>query len=110
LVVLFKRVSDGVFQIDIAYQNVTVTAQNDAGVKVLSDTKFCGQGTWAVNQGINLTGQARDALCPLDNLPETNYNIYSVQDSTLTFGQGDDTTSPDQRPTALDTGTTYHQM
>jgi hypothetical protein len=104
------QVSDGVFQIDIAYQNVTVTAQNDVGVKVLGDTKFCGDGTWTVNQGVNLTAQARDALCPLDALPETKYDIYSVQNDTLIFGQGDDNSTPDKRQTALDSSDPYHQM
>jgi hypothetical protein len=104
------EVSNGVFQLDISYQNVTVTAQNDVGVKVLTDTKFCGDNTWVINQGVNLTSQARDALCPLDTLPEAKYDIYSVQNDTLIFGQGDDNGTPDKRQTTLDPSDPYHQM
>jgi hypothetical protein len=103
------QVSDGVYQLDINYQNVTVTAQNDAGIKVLSDTHFCGNQSWTANQGVNLTSQTRDALCPLDALPEAKYDIYSVQNGTLFFGQGDDNGTPDKRQTVLDQSDGYHQ-
>lgn len=100
-----------VFQLNLHYSNVLVTGTSDAGITALKafGLGFCGHKDWAINAAVDVSADSRDATCPLENLPEDLYDIYTVDGNALYFGTGADRTTAANRSTEIDRSQPYQQ-
>jgi len=99
-----------VFQVNMLFNQVLVEAKNAGGQKVLNTAAFCGTSNWSINVPIDLTTHTRDSLCPLATLPQSIFDIYTIEDASLFFGKGDDKASADKRPTELNRDIIFHRL
>ncbi|HEX4925330.1 MAG TPA: hypothetical protein VFV50_14645 [Bdellovibrionales bacterium] len=100
----YKRGNDiggETFEIDLSYGSVEVVARTEDALKLLNSLTFCGKNDFVLGQAANLTNNANDPLCPLDDLPMTVYDIYKIEGERVFFGKGDKTRA-DARPRELD--------
>lgn len=105
----YKRgsdIGDKTFEIDMTYNTVEVVARTEDALKLLNSLTFCGKNDFVLGQAANLTNNANDQLCPLDDLPKTVYDIYKVEGERVFFGKGDKTRA-DARPRELDRESPY---
>lgn len=99
------EIAPDVSPFEVTFQSVQVVPMNEKGKDLLNTVNFCGKKDWAIHVPADLTAAARGNLCPLDALPKSRFDIYSVQDGVLYFGKGDDDdlTAAESRPVELDT-------
>lgn len=102
-------VQTGVKSIDFTVDHVQVTALNKAGADILRLANFCGISQWKVGVAQDVTSQSGSERC-VPKLPQTIYQIYSVEGDNLFLGKGDDLTVPEKRPGELDRTKIYTRM
>ena len=96
--------------IDFHFRKVVVTAKDPEGQKLLEKVGFCDHNSWPVGQAIEVTNNLGSLKCPLPKLHD-EYDIYKVQDDSLTLGEGKffgRAESADKRPSKLATDKVYH--
>ncbi len=104
------EVQKNVWQLDMNFTSVAAVALNDSGKGTLNTTGFCGKSYWQVNVPADLTAHARDALCPLTDLPDPVFDLYTVENNVLFFGKTSDKSAPTKRPGELEREDAYHQL
>jgi hypothetical protein len=104
------EVQKDVHAIDMTFTSVSVTALNDTGVKLLNTLKLCGKGDWTINVSVDMTAQNRDKLCPVKALPETVFDIYTVEGNKFYWGKGDKKATAADRPSQIDREVQFHQL
>jgi hypothetical protein len=86
------------------YKTAMVKPLNDEGVNLLKVANFCGQKDWKVNEKKDLTGQSKNTLCPIFNVPQDYFDVAKIDNSELFIGmnEGHLMDTPDHRPDQLD--------
>lgn len=103
-----QKTSDGGKAIDIDYKTLEVTTVSADGVTVANSTGLCGKTDWGKGDEMDQTSQAANANCFGVEMPRHDANVYRVDANVLYLGAvSDDSTSPQERPTSLNTGVPY---
>ena len=74
--------ANGAKLIDYKIDQAKVVALNDAGLKVLNETKLCGHENFQLNQEVDLTSESAGGTCPLQTAPSVAYEIYKINDGS----------------------------
>jgi hypothetical protein len=97
-------------QLDSHFTTVSITPLNEAGKNLLNSTSFCGDGTWELNQAKDMTACTTRALSPLTKLPQSSYDIVTIEGVNLYMGEGAKKEDPAKRPSKLDREISYRKM
>ena len=76
----------GAKRIDLIPKTLTMSANTQAGVDALNLIKFCGISDWALNQERDVTNSANGGKCLIENMNESQYDIFTLNSDKLTFG------------------------
>lgn len=98
--------AENVLNVDFAVSQVKVTPVSRAGADILRLANFCGISDWTVGVAKDVTEQSGTDRC-IPKLPQTIYEIYTVEGNTLYFGKGENLTDPAKRPTEIDRDLAY---
>jgi hypothetical protein len=101
-----KATGEGAKSIDINYGKLSLTINNDRGLKIATSIKLCGADDWKLNDQREVTDHAGNMTCYRQKMPVKVVNIYRVEGKTLFFGANGASAS-ENRPTQLDRNTKY---
>jgi hypothetical protein len=97
-----KSADEGVF-IDMNFDKLKISVDNEAGLKVAQGLSLCGVNDWQLGQEREVTARSGDVTCHNLALPRAEKNIYKLEGTTLFLGnQTMALRSPEGRPTSLD--------
>ncbi|MEO5970111.1 MAG: hypothetical protein ABIQ95_09300, partial [Bdellovibrionia bacterium] len=75
-----------------------------------NSTSFCGEATWEINQAKDMTACTTRTFSPLTKLPDSSYDIVTIEGENLYLGEGGKKEDPAKRPSKLDRDTSYRKM
>ncbi len=93
---------EGVKNVDMNFENVTVKPVHEEGRKLLDKLNACGQKEWVLYAEVDMTAKSRAALCPIQDTPFAIYDIFLVANDQLQLGKGGDKNDAARRPSELD--------
>ena len=98
-----KKSSDQATFIDINFDSLKLTVDNQPGVQVANTLGLCGINDWQVAQERDVTLKASDMKCYNLAVPRLEKNLYKLEGNTLFLGsQQPGFRDSDSRPTMLD--------
>lgn len=92
----------GISKIDISVTQIRVKPVTETGVAILKLANFCGISKWELNREVDVTSRTGTERC-FPKVPNTIYQIYSIEQGRLIFGDGDTDSMfvPSNRPQEL---------
>ncbi|MBX2986374.1 MAG: hypothetical protein KF802_00620 [Bdellovibrionaceae bacterium] len=109
----FDSIEGGNHKIDINWKTVKITPLSDAGRDLMNNVSFCGTDQWVTNEERDVTADTSNHEL-LDRCwtktPRDQYDIVRIEGNKLQWGQSGisaDRSTPEQRPTSIDTSVTY---
>ncbi|HVK59902.1 MAG TPA: hypothetical protein VM432_00055 [Bdellovibrionales bacterium] len=97
----------GARKVDIGVRTVSVRPVSELGVSILNaGTGFCGYKNWRVGVEKNVTRATGNERC-YEKTPKLFYDIYSLEDDKLFFGEGEAARDESLRPAVIDRNDVY---
>ncbi len=110
------KVSDNVYALTLTYQSVAIMPVSPDGAQKLNDIKACGFADWAAGASKDVTAQSSAdyvvARCWIKT-PRVIYDISEIDGDHIKFGlvqNGQDKSSVDKRPAAVDQSVVYSKQ
>ena len=110
------KVSDNVYALTLTYDSVAIMPMTPDGAQKLNDIKACGFGDWAAGASKDVTAQSSadfvTARCWIKT-PRVIYDISEIDGDHIKFGliqNGQDKSSVDKRPTAIDQSVVFSKQ
>jgi hypothetical protein len=102
-------VRTNVAAIDITIQKIVMKPISEMGVTLLKTSAFCGQTEWVLGEPKDVTAFTGKTNC-YPKVPQTMFDIFSIDGEKLYFGKGTDISTPAKRPTEINIELPYTKL
>jgi len=103
--------TDAVYNLDLSYQQMKVTLNNETAVDLFNAVNFCGVEDWKVNEEVVIESSETSEDCFISELPKTVYGKVEVDDSEdKMYLSAEFTDAAEDRPETVDRARVYSEV
>ncbi len=103
--------SDAVYNLDLSYQQMKITLNNETAVDLFNAVNFCGVEDWKVNEEVVIESSETSQDCFISELPKTEYGKVEVDDSEdKMYLSAEFTDAAEDRPETVDRARVYSEV